>query len=164
MKKLILFTLAIFSFVAFAQKAIDEKDVPAKFTKDFHANYEHAKNAKWHQVDSSSYEVKFTNNDIKTSIVFRNMFMETRWEVKPVYIPSAIKTYVTENHPKAKIVYAYILDISKNKSYEVGIKEKELEYLLTFEINGTFKEFVKKEIPQPIKKVKKEKASKKAKK
>ena len=155
MKRLTLFILAILPFVTFAQKVIDEKDVPTKFTQDFQTNYEHAKKVKWYQIDSISYEVKFLSNDTKTSIVFKSISMETRWEVESKYIPTAIKTYITENHPKAKIDCVHILDISKNKSYEVVIREKKEQYLLSFEIDGKYRETVKKEIAKATKKVKK---------
>ena len=164
MKKLILFVLAILPLITFAQKAINEKEVPQKFMTDFQNNYAKATNAKWYRVDSASYEVKFLNNEMKTSIVFRNMYIETRWEVKPEYVPATIKKYIDTSFSKAKIEYAYILDIpkennsyEKEKSYEVGIKEKKEQYLLTFELNGMYKNTVKKEAVKATKKAKKEK-------
>ena len=162
MRKIFVFVIAILPFIAFAQKSVDVKNVPEKYTRDFQRIYPNATQSKWTEIDSATYEVKFVNNDMKTSVLFRNVSMETRWEVPAKYIPSSIQTYIDANYSKAKIEYAYILDVARNKTYEVGIKAKKEEYLLTFGIeDGSFKEAVKKEIPKTAKKAKTAKKEKK---
>lgn len=147
MKKLLaIIAIALVSqTVVFAQKAkeVPEKDVPARFVKDFQKRYPEAQTAKWHRVDSLIYDVNFVNNAVDMMLRFSNKGVESYWNVEAKYTPAAIKTYIGEKYPKYKLQKVSIVDIRNKKTYQVEIAKKSLfrtrdHKILNFEIDGKF--------------------------
>ena len=131
--------------VAFGQKAKDvqEKDVPARYVKDFQKRYPEAKAAKWSRLDSLIYDVNFENNNMDMLLRFSNKGVETYWNVDMKYAPAKIKTYVEEKYPKYKLQKVSIIDIRNKKTYRADISKKFLFWtkdskVLNFEIDGKF--------------------------
>lgn len=129
MKKLIILLAVVFSFqgtiIAQKAKTIQEKDVPERYVKDFQKKAPDSKNVVWTMIDSTVYDVTFTNeNDTKTAYRFSPKGTETRWYIDSKYYPHAIKDTVANHYPKYKIREVYVLNIKNKSTYQARISKK----------------------------------------
>lgn len=151
MKKILLIlTFALTCNVAlFAQngKAVNEKDVPERYVKDFQRQQADVKNVKWEIIDSMVYDARFVNdNGTETAIRFSPKGSETRWYIEPKYYPHAIVDNIAAQHPGYKIKELYLLNIKNKSTYQVLIgqrkglftkKWKHMRYM-NYETDGKF--------------------------
>lgn len=114
--------------LVFAQKdkAIAEKDVPARFVKDFNNQAKDAKNVSWVvSPDSIYFMATFTNTDGDLqSLRFGPKGTETRYYVDPQYYPHAIKDTVAHQFAKHSIKSIYIRNLKGKSSYQAYIVRK----------------------------------------
>ncbi len=140
MRPIILSFLLMFAVAVptFAQKPVNDRDLPQNILTDFKSREPNAENPKWTQLDSTTYEVNFVANGGKKSIRFTKTTSETRWDVDLKWIPAKIKAYADSAYAKGKAESLCILDFQGNKSYELVLKQKKHQYLLKFGIDGQF--------------------------
>lgn len=151
MKKIfvILTTLVLCQTALFAQKTVNESQVPAKYVTNFRSLVKDAKvSPTWTMVDSTVFDASYKNdNGTKMSYRFSPRGTETRWYIDSKYYPESIKDTVSKHYPGFVITELYALSVRNKVTYQARIskmggflfwKREKSAKLLNFETDGKF--------------------------
>jgi hypothetical protein len=120
-------------------KSVNERDVPERYVKDMMKQHPNVEKRTWEMVDSTSYNVNFTNNGTQMRIKYQKASTETSWIVPTEYIPSQITDYVKENYSGSKLEEVAIVDVKNKKAYYATISSSKGTKVLEFDLTGVFK-------------------------
>ncbi len=120
-------------------KSVNERDVPERYVKDMTKQHPNVEKRTWDMVDSTSYNVNFTNNGTQMRIKYQKASTETCWIVPTEYIPSQITDYVKQNYPESKLGEVAIVDVKNKKAYYATISSNKGPKVLEFDLTGVFK-------------------------
>lgn len=151
MKKIfaILTVILFCQTLIFAQKTVNETDVPQRYSIDFKRLVNNANiTPVWTIVDSMVYDATYTNeHGTKMAYRFSPRGTETRYFIDHKYYPQSIMDTVNNHYPKFKITDLYVLNVRNKSTYQARIakkggflffkKEKNVK-LLNFETEGKF--------------------------
>lgn len=125
MKTIKIATLLIFA----ALSACKQKQTPpSSATAEFNKMYPGAK-SKWTKEDDGTWEIKFSNNGVKTSVSFLNDGSLKEIEEESSYdsLPANAKVYLETNSLNNKVEEVEkITTADKHFTYEVEVNESEI--------------------------------------
>lgn len=144
MKKLILFTTFILSFIAvIAQKKneLSPSQVPAEVTASFHKDFPTAEIKNW-EKEGGSYEATFQVGNTNMSAIYgkSGYRKETEKDIEETKLPLSVFDYIKNNFSGYKIKNAsQIITDKAVTTYEVEINKDNKTEGLIFDSNGKFK-------------------------
>jgi len=128
--------LVAVAFVTFAEKHINESEVPVVVKNRFHALFKEAKNVKW-QNEFGNYEAEFEMNKVETSCLFapNGQWLQTETAISTNEFPATATAYLAKNVGDKKIKETTkILDAKGITTYEAEVGGE--DYI--FDANGNF--------------------------
>lgn len=152
MKKIVAATIALVLLggTLFAQniKAVPEKDVTAKFVKDFHNQQKDASDVAWWQIDSLTFKVTFLDADkSRQAMILSNKGTETHFFIDKKYYPAAIRDTVSHLFPDFTIDDVWVRKVRNKMTYQAKIvkmggflwwRKVKATKLLNWEVDGKY--------------------------